>query len=172
LLRAHPIGGDDANYKAIVVVFTDLSADRAGDAMDDVLRLLADSSYVDDGVVLGAFHERNEGAAIYNPSFRPFTPPVPFLLMRRAATSDPSLQPRRQQSRPRRAPSALMSQGACACSSRPSAWRSTTLTGFGSGESTSCASPTSSTPRSIRTSCFSTAVRRIRSVSACEMNRR
>jgi hypothetical protein len=36
------------------------------------------------------------------------------------------------------------------------------LTGFGSGESTSCASPTSSTPRSIRTPCLSTAVRRIR----------
>src|SRR6201993_2631906 len=68
------------------------------------------------------------------------------------------------------APSALMSQGACACSSRLSAWRSTILTGFGSGESTSCASPTSSTPRSIRTPFFSTAVRRIRSVSACEMN--
>ena len=29
LLRAQPIEGDDTSYKAIVVVFTDLSADRA-----------------------------------------------------------------------------------------------------------------------------------------------
>ena len=88
LLRVHPIEGDDANYKAIVVVFTDLSADRARNSMDGVLQHLADSSYVEDGVVLGEFYERNEGTAIYNPSFRPFTPPVPFLLMRHAVISD------------------------------------------------------------------------------------
>src|SRR5262249_18478746 len=53
-LRAHPIEGDDiegddANYKAIVVVFTDLLADRAKDTMDDLLQHLVVSSYVDDG---------------------------------------------------------------------------------------------------------------------------
>jgi Domain of unknown function (DUF6875) len=88
LLRAHPIEGDDANYKAIVVVFTDVSADRAKDSMDEVLQHLAESSYVEDGVVLGGFHERNEGTALYNPSFRPFTSPVPFLLMRLTVISD------------------------------------------------------------------------------------
>jgi hypothetical protein len=88
LLRAHPREGDDANDKAIVVVFTDVSADRAKAAMDDVLQRLAAASYVDDGVVLGAFYDRNEATAIYNPSFRPFTPPVPFLLMRPAVISD------------------------------------------------------------------------------------
>ena len=36
LLQAQPIDGDDANYKAIVVVFTDLSADRAKDFFEDV----------------------------------------------------------------------------------------------------------------------------------------
>jgi hypothetical protein len=38
--------------------------------------------------VLGAFYESNEGSAIYNPSFRPFTPPVPFLLVRHGVISD------------------------------------------------------------------------------------
>jgi hypothetical protein len=88
LLRAHPLAGDDATSKAIVVVFTDLSADRAKDTMDALLQRLAASSYGDDGVVLGAFYERNEGTAIYNPSFRPFTPPVPFVLVRPAVISD------------------------------------------------------------------------------------
>jgi hypothetical protein len=87
-LRAYPVEGDDANYKAIVVVFPDLSADRAKETMGDVLQHLAASSYVEDGVVLGAFYERNEETAIYNPSFRPFTPPVPFMLIRPAVISD------------------------------------------------------------------------------------
>lgn len=88
LLSAQPREGDDAIYKAIVVVFTDVSADRAKAAMDDVLQQLAASSYGEDGVVLGAFHEKNEGPAIYNLSFYPFKAPVPFLLMRPAVISD------------------------------------------------------------------------------------
>ena len=87
-LHAQPVGGEGATYKSTIVVFTDLSADRAKGLFDDVLNQLAVPSYVEDGLVLGAFYERNEGAAIYNPSFRPFTPPVPFLLMRQAVISD------------------------------------------------------------------------------------
>jgi hypothetical protein len=87
-LHAQPIDGDDANYKAIVVVFTDLSADRAKDFFSDVLQHLGVPSYVEDGLVLGGFYASNEGSAIYNPSFRPFTAPVPFLLVRHAVISD------------------------------------------------------------------------------------
>jgi hypothetical protein len=87
-LGAHPTDGDDANYKSIVVVFTDLAADRAKDYFDGVLQQLGALSYAEDGLVLGGFYESNEGSAIYNPSFRPFTAPVPFLLMRYAVISD------------------------------------------------------------------------------------
>ncbi len=87
-LGAQPIDGDEANYKAIVVVVTDVSAHRARGYFDDIQQQLGVSSYVDDGLVLGGFYEGNEGSAIYNPNFRPFTPPVPFLLMRRAVISD------------------------------------------------------------------------------------
>jgi hypothetical protein len=38
--------------------------------------------------VIGPFYEGNDGTAIYNPNFRPFTAPVPSLLMRRAVVSD------------------------------------------------------------------------------------
>jgi hypothetical protein len=87
-LTAQPIDGDDANYKSIVVVFTDLPADRAKGLFDDVLQQLAVPSYVENGLVLGGFYESNQGSALYNPGFRPFTAPVPFLLMRRADISD------------------------------------------------------------------------------------
>ena len=52
------------------------------------LEHLAVPSYVDDGFVMGGFYEGNEGTAIYNSNFRPFTSPVPFLLIRQAVVSD------------------------------------------------------------------------------------
>jgi hypothetical protein len=85
---AQPTGGDDAIYKSFVVVFTDLSADRAKKFLGDVLDHLAVPSYVKDGFVMGPFYEGNEGTAIYNASFHPFTSPVPFLLVRQAVVSD------------------------------------------------------------------------------------
>ena len=87
-LEARPAQGEDANFKSIVVVFTDLAADRAKSLFDDVLQHLGVPSYVEVGLVLGGFYEGNEGSAIYNPSLRPFTAPVPFLLMRHAVISD------------------------------------------------------------------------------------
>ena len=87
-LDAEPTDGDDANYKVIVVVFTDLSADRAQGVFDDLLQQLAVPSYVEDGIVFGPFYEGNEGTGIYNSSFRPFQSPVPFLFVRQGVISD------------------------------------------------------------------------------------
>jgi hypothetical protein len=65
-----------------------MSAGRAKGFFDDILQHLAVPSYVEDGFVMGGFYEGNEGTAIYNASFRPFTSPVPFLLVRQAVISD------------------------------------------------------------------------------------
>ena len=88
LLQAHLVDGDGENLESIVVVFTDLPADRAKGLFNDVLKQLAVPLYEEEGLVIGGFYEGNEGAAIYNRAFRPFTPPVPFLLMRHAVVSD------------------------------------------------------------------------------------
>jgi hypothetical protein len=88
LLDTRPTEGDDVTYNAIVVVFTDLSADRAQGVFDDVLKHLAVPSYVEDGVLFGPYYEGNKGTAIYNSSFRPFQSPVPFLFVRHGVTSD------------------------------------------------------------------------------------
>jgi Domain of unknown function (DUF6875) len=87
-LETQPTGGDDADYKVIVVVFTDLPADRAQGVFDDVLQHLAVPSYADDGILFGPYYEGNEGTAIYNSSFRPFQSPVPFLFVRQGVVSD------------------------------------------------------------------------------------
>jgi hypothetical protein len=87
-LDAEPSDGDDTKYKVIVVVFADLSADRAHGLFDDVLQQLAVPSYAEDGIVFGPFYEGNDGTAIYNSSFRPFQSPVPFLFVRQGVISD------------------------------------------------------------------------------------
>ncbi len=87
-LGTQPTEGDDAMYKVIVVVFTDLSPDRAQGVFDDVRRQLAVPSYAEDGIIFGPFYEGNEGTAIYNSSFRPFQSPVPFLFVRHGVVSD------------------------------------------------------------------------------------
>ena len=87
-LDAQPTDGDEANYKVIIVVFTDLPADRAQGVFGDVLQHLAVPSYVEDGILFGPFYEGNEGTAIYNPGFRPFQSPVPFLFVRHEVISD------------------------------------------------------------------------------------
>jgi hypothetical protein len=87
-LDAQPTDGDDASYKVVVVVFTDLSADRAQGVFGDVLQQLAVPTYAEDGILFGPFYEGNEGTAIYNSGFRPFQSPVPFLFVRHGVISD------------------------------------------------------------------------------------
>jgi hypothetical protein len=87
-LHAQPTGGNDANYKVIVVVFTDLSADHAQGVFGDALKHLAVPSYVEEGILFGPFYEGNKGTAIYNSGFRPFQSPVPFLFVRHGVISD------------------------------------------------------------------------------------
>ena len=87
-LDLQPTDGDDADYKVIVVVFTDLSADRAPGVFDDVLEHLAVPSYAEDGIVFGPFYEGNEGTDLYNSSFRPVQSPQPFLFVRHTVLSD------------------------------------------------------------------------------------
>jgi hypothetical protein len=88
LLDNRPTEGDDVIYNVIVVVFTDLSADRAQGVFDDVLQHLAVPSYVEDGILFGPYYEGNEATAIYNSGFRPFQSPLPFLFVRHGVISD------------------------------------------------------------------------------------
>jgi len=87
-LETPPTSGDDADYKVIVVVFTDLPADRAQGVFGDVLQHLAVPSYADDGILFGPYYEGSEQTAIHNSEFRPFQSPVPFLFVRPGVIGD------------------------------------------------------------------------------------
>jgi hypothetical protein len=88
LLDTRPTQGDDVIYNVIVVVFTDLSADRAQGVFAEVLQHLGLPSYMEDGILFGPYYEGNKGTAVYNSSFRPFQSPVPFLFVRHGVISD------------------------------------------------------------------------------------
>ena len=88
LLDTQPTDGDDAIYKVIVVVFTDLSPDQAQAIFDDVQEQVAVPSYAEHGIVFGPFYKGNEGTAIYNTNFRPFQSPTPLLFVRLGVVSD------------------------------------------------------------------------------------
>ena len=88
LLDTRPPEGDDVIYNVIVVVFTDLPADRAQGVFDDVLEQLAVPSYAENGILFGPYYEGNQATATYNSGFRPFQSPVPFLFVRHGVTSD------------------------------------------------------------------------------------
>jgi hypothetical protein len=88
LLDARPAAGDEAKYKVIVVVFTDLSPHRARGIFDGVLQQLAVPAYANDGILFGPFYDGHDGTALYNSSFRPFRSPVPFLFVRHGVISD------------------------------------------------------------------------------------
>ena len=88
LLDTRPAAGDDVIYNVIVVVFSDLPADRAQGVFDEVLQQLAVPSYGEDGILFGPYYDGHAGTAIYNSSFRPFQSPVPFLFVRHGVVGD------------------------------------------------------------------------------------
>jgi hypothetical protein len=72
----------------IAVVFSDLAAERAQVVFGEVIEQLAVPSYVEDGVLYGPYYEGNEATALYNPGFRPFESPVPFMFVRHGVVGD------------------------------------------------------------------------------------
>jgi hypothetical protein len=87
-LEHAPLDSDDAVYKTILVVFTDLPADRAGALFDQVLTQLAADAYEEHGVIFGPYFDGNEAPAVYNHDFRPFEAPVPFIFVRHTVVDD------------------------------------------------------------------------------------
>ena len=80
--------GHDDVYDVIAVVFSDLPAERAQGVFGEVIEQLAVPSYAEDGVLFGPYYAGNEATALYNPGFRPFESPVPFMFVRHGVVGD------------------------------------------------------------------------------------
>ena len=84
--QLEPKEGDSSLLKTILVVFPDLTEERA-QTVDRIQQALKDS-YVRDGLMIGEFHKRNNAPGIHNPEFRPLQSPVPMLAIRYMVIGD------------------------------------------------------------------------------------
>lgn len=86
-LQLAPTSGEMAFYKAIMLVFPDVSAEQAPELIDEVQRKLK-PYFVEQGLMIGEFHQHNDTPGLHNPDFRPLRSPVPMLAIRFMAESD------------------------------------------------------------------------------------
>ncbi|MBW4692920.1 MAG: hypothetical protein KME27_14290 [Lyngbya sp. HA4199-MV5] len=86
-LELEPKSGELAFYKAIMLVFPDVSPEQAPELIDAVQQKLK-PFFVEQGLMLGEFHQHNETPGLHNPDFRPLRSPIPMLAIRFMAESD------------------------------------------------------------------------------------
>jgi hypothetical protein len=90
-LQLEPKSGEQAQWKAMVIVFPNVPVEDA-DVIDHVQSELK-ARFVDAGLMIGEFHERNESPGLRNENFRPLRSPIPALAIRHMVETDlPFLQ--------------------------------------------------------------------------------
>lgn len=80
-LAMEPQQGDLAIYKAILLILPDISGSEQTVLVDRVQQQLK-PFFVEEGLMIGEFHEHNESPGLHNPDFRPLRSPIPMLAIR------------------------------------------------------------------------------------------
>jgi hypothetical protein len=86
-LELQPTAEKEAQYKAILILFPDLSPRLAPDVIDSIQAALK-PEFVAVGLMIGQFHARCEEPALWNHEFRPLRSPVPLLAIRHMVRTD------------------------------------------------------------------------------------
>jgi hypothetical protein len=86
-LELAPQQGERAFYKALMIVFPDVSPEEATMLVDGIQQKLK-PFFVEEGLMLGEFHQLNESPGLHNPHFRPLRSPIPMLAIRYMTESD------------------------------------------------------------------------------------
>lgn len=86
-LELEPRNGDDAQYKAILILLPDLAVQGYRDVVDATQRKLK-PDFVRQQLMIGQFHPQCEEPGVRNPLFRPLKCPVPLLAIRFIAAGD------------------------------------------------------------------------------------
>lgn len=91
-LQSEPQSGESALYKSLLLVFPDVQEAEAPTLIDGVQQNLK-PFFVEEGLMIGEFHPRNQTPGLHNSHFRPLRSPVPMLAIRFMTESDlPFLQ--------------------------------------------------------------------------------
>ncbi len=86
-LELEPRSGEDAQYKAILILLPDLAPEDYASIIDATQKKLK-PDFVGQQLMIGQFHALSEEAGVRNPSFRPLKCPVPLLAIRGIAAGD------------------------------------------------------------------------------------
>lgn len=86
-LELEPTSGDDAQYKAILILLPDLAPEGYRSVVDATQKKLK-PDFVRQQLMIGQFHPQCEEPGVRNPMFRPLKCPVPLLAIRFIAAGD------------------------------------------------------------------------------------
>jgi len=86
-LDLEPKDPEEAIYKAIILIFPDVTHEDAPRLVDSVQKQLK-PLFVESGLMLGEFHKYNETPGLHNANFRPLRSPTPMLAIRFMVESD------------------------------------------------------------------------------------
>nr|WP_206756504.1 hypothetical protein [Pseudanabaena sp. FACHB-2040] len=86
-LELQPNRGEMAVYKAIMLIFPDLEKEEEASLIDEIQQRLK-PFFVEEGLMIGEFHEWNQTPGLHNAQFRPLQSPLPMLAIRFMVESD------------------------------------------------------------------------------------
>jgi hypothetical protein len=86
-LELEPKDPEEAIYKAILLIFPEITHEKAPRLIDSVQKQLK-PLFVESGLMLGEFHKHNQTPGLHNPNFRPLRSPTPILAIRFMVESD------------------------------------------------------------------------------------
>jgi hypothetical protein len=73
--------------QATLIMFPDVSPEEAPELIDRTKEELK-TRFIQQGLMLGEFHPRNESPGLHNPEFRPLRSPIPMLAIRHMVSTD------------------------------------------------------------------------------------
>jgi hypothetical protein len=79
--------GDERILHATLIMFPDVSLEEAPDLIDRTKEELK-PRFIEQGLMLGEFHARNQSPGLHNPDFRPLRSPTPMLAIRHMVPTD------------------------------------------------------------------------------------
>ncbi len=86
-LAMEPQRGELAIYKAIMLIFPDISEPEDTALIDRIQQRLK-IFFVEEGLMIGEFHQYNDSPGLHNPNFKPLRSPIPMLAIRFMTESD------------------------------------------------------------------------------------
>jgi hypothetical protein len=86
-LELPPTDGDDAIFKAILILLPDVKEENYRDILDSTQKRLK-PAFIKEELMVGQFHPRCDEPGVRNAAFRPLRSPVPLLAIRRITAGD------------------------------------------------------------------------------------